>query len=152
MQKGREQTCVAAACYSNILLTVSSPTESIWFLSCLLFCEHYRGYTAKTPLSLLPTLAFHFSSQAAPCSALALAFESESDGGTAGLRNNPTKRKKLVFHLDQLAESLRGGKNAGASSRQGEPWGREGRGHVACTEVERKGQTFSQQQCPPTHT
>lgn len=64
---------------------------------------------AKKTLSLLPTLAFHFSPRAAPCSVLALAFErwlGESDGGTAGLINKPTKRKKLVSHLDQLAESL----------------------------------------------
>lgn len=51
---------------------------------------------AKNPLSLLPTPAFLFSPQAAPCSVLALTFKrqlAESDGGTAGLRNNSTERK-----------------------------------------------------------
>lgn len=45
--KCHEQTCIAAACYSNILLPVSAPTESIWFVSCLLFCKHYKGYSCQ---------------------------------------------------------------------------------------------------------
>lgn len=58
--KGHNQTCVAAACYSNILLPVSSPTGSICFLSCLLFCKHYGGYCSQksTLTSHYPGLSF----------------------------------------------------------------------------------------------
>lgn len=50
--KCHEQTHVTAACYSNILLPVSSRAESICFLLCLLFCKHYGGYRCqKTTLT-----------------------------------------------------------------------------------------------------
>lgn len=113
-----EQACVAAACYSNILLPVSVPTESSWFLSCLLFCKHYRGTAAKKTFSLLPTLVFHFLPWSAPCSKLALAFKRqlcESNKPTAGLRKNPTKRKKLFFNPGQLSESPCSDKSADAN-------------------------------------
>lgn len=101
---------------------------------------------AKKTLSLLPTLAFLFSPQAAPGSVPALAFErqlGEIDGGTAGLRNNTTERKKLVFHLEQLVESPCGAKNASASPEQGEPWGGGGQGPVTGTESETRMNVFS---------
>lgn len=58
--KGCVQTHVAAACYSNILLPVSSPTESILFLWCLLLCKHYRDYCCQKPSLTSPHTSFSF--------------------------------------------------------------------------------------------
>lgn len=103
---------MTAAHYSNILLPVSSPTESIWFPLCLLFFMHYRGYCCqKKLLSLLPTVAFHFSPRDCLCFVLAPGFKrqlSKRDQGSAGQRYNSDQKKKiklLLLLLEQLAES-----------------------------------------------
>lgn len=64
--KGHEQTRMAAACYSNILLPVSSPAESIWFLLCLLFCKHYRGYRCQKTTFTSPYPGLSFLSPGCP--------------------------------------------------------------------------------------
>lgn len=71
------------------------------FVSCHACCSAsiMEVTAAKNPLSLLTTLAFHFSPQAAPCSMLGLECkrqQGESGAGTPGLGNSPTKRKKSL--------------------------------------------------------
>lgn len=103
----REQACMAAACYSNILLPVSAPTESSWFLSCLLFCKHYRGYC-------LPEKHSHFSLPwpFVSCPGLPPALSWHLRGSCVKAANQLLaseitllREKKLFFNLGQQAES-----------------------------------------------
>lgn len=99
------------------------PLRAVGFCQACCSASITEVTAAKKKFSLLPTLAFHFLPWSTPCSKLAFVLERqlhENNKPTAGLRNNPTKRKKLFFSLGQVAESPCSDKNAGANLEKGQ--------------------------------